>query len=103
MTIRSYQAIVTKYIGPSNTKGSRIKAKAAAGSLTVHLDFRRANSCDNALNIEDNHAKAAEALANKYKWRGVWYIGGMPDDTGYCFVSCDGANDTAAFTTYGEG
>ncbi len=94
MTIRSYQAIVTKYIGPSNTKGSRIKARAAAGSLTVHLD--------SALNIENNHAKAAEALANKYKWRGNWFMGGMPDDTGYCFVSCDEMPGTLAFTTQGE-
>ncbi len=93
MTFRSYQAIVTKYIGPSNTKGSRIKARSAAGSLTVHLD--------NALNIEDNHAKAAEALANKYKWPGEWHIGGMPDDTGYCFVCADIGNGPT-FVTYGE-
>lgn len=83
MTIRSYQAIVTKYIGPSNTKGSRIKATAAAGSITVHLDH--------ALNIEQNHAAAAQALANRFGWRGNWQMGGMPDDTGYCFVCSDDA------------
>lgn len=66
--IRAYQAIVTKYIGPSNTKGSRIKATAAAGSVTLHID--------NALNIEENHAKAAQALANKFKWRGNYTIQG---------------------------
>ena len=87
--IRSYQAIVTKYIGPSNTKGSRIKATAAAGSITVHLDH--------ALNIEENHAKAAEALANKFNWSGNYFMGGMPDDSGYCFVSSDNF-ETLAFT-----
>jgi hypothetical protein len=93
MSIRTYQAIVTKYIGPSNTKGSRIKAIAAAGSLTVHIN--------NALNIEDNHRNAAEALANKFKWRGAWYGGGMPDDTGYCWVSHD-MDDAPHFFTAGE-
>ena len=32
------QAIETKYFGPSNVKGSRIKATAQAGSVTVGYD-----------------------------------------------------------------
>jgi hypothetical protein len=91
--IRTYQAIITKYIGPSNTKGSRIKATAAAGSITLHLDH--------ALSTEENHAKAAEALANKFKWRGCWYGGGMPDDSGYCWVSAETSVEHA-FRTHGE-
>ena len=94
MKISTYQAIVTKYIGPSNTKGSRIKARAAAGSVTVHLDH--------SLNIENSHAKAAEALANKFKWRGAWYMGGMPDDAGYCFVNTENTSSDFAFITIGE-
>ena len=86
--MRSYQAIITKYFGPSNSKGSRINASAAAGSITIGLD--------NALNVERNHAKAAEALANKLGWPGDWHIGGMPSDTGYCFVAV-GDGDGAAF------
>jgi hypothetical protein len=92
-----YQAIVTKYIGPTNVRGSRVKATAAAGSVTL--------SWDCALNSEDNHAKAAEALANKYKWRGRWFGGGMPDDKGNVYVSAasvDLKNDVA-FVTLGEG
>lgn len=85
------QAITTKYIGPSNTKGSRIKATAAAGSITIHYD--------DSLNSERAHAKAAEALANKFKWKGSYYQGGMPNDSGYCFVHCE---DKPAFITYGE-
>ncbi len=54
------QAITTKYIGPTNTRGSRVKAQADAGSLTL--------SWDDALSIEENHSRAAHALANKYKW-----------------------------------
>jgi hypothetical protein len=73
-----YQAISTHYLPPTNVKGSRIKAKAYGGSLTVHLDH--------ALNIEANHAKAAKALAEKLGWQGEWYMGGTFHDCGYCFV-----------------
>lgn len=91
-SIRSYQAIITKYLPASNIKGSRIKASAAAGSITLHLD--------NALNAEANHAKAAEALANKFGWRGAWHIGGMPNDSGYCFV-CSEVGESPTFMTGG--
>lgn len=88
------QAIVTKFIGPTNHRGSRIKATAAAGSVTV--------SYNHALNIEANHAKAAEALANKFEWAGTWYQGGMPGDRGYCFVSGSPAETGFAFETVGR-
>ena len=78
------QAITTKYLGPTNVKGSRIKATCTAKSVTV--------SCDHALNIENNHAAAAGALAEKMGWSGKWYQGGMPDDSGYCFVCVDGGS-----------
>lgn len=68
------QAIVTKYFGPTNTRGSRIKASASAGSKTV--------SYDHALNIADNHAAAAKAFAEKMEWEGKWFGGGMPDGSG---------------------
>lgn len=72
------QAITTKFIGPTNVRGSRVKAKASAGSITLNWDH--------ALNVETNHARAAQALADKYNWNGQWFQGGMPDDSGYCFV-----------------
>jgi hypothetical protein len=50
------QAIVTKYIGPTNFRGSRIKATAAAGSITIPYEA--------ALNPTQNHDAAALALAN---------------------------------------
>lgn len=96
LTHRPVQAITTKYLSPTNVKGSRIKAQAAAGSLTIHIDH--------ALNIEHNHAKAAEALANKFKWRGQWFMGGMPNDTGYCFVCVNifGTQPEAVFSITGQ-
>lgn len=74
----TYQAITTKYIGPSNVRGSRVKATASAGSVTL--------SWDDALNIDDNHARAARALADKFGWRGIWHAGGLPKGNGNVFV-----------------
>ena len=90
MSLHPLQAITTKYLGPTNVKGSRIKASAARGSLTIHLDH--------ALSIENNHAAAAKALASKYSWRGNWFMGGLPSDDGYCFVCTDNF-EALAFTT----
>lgn len=94
-----FQAIVTKYIGPSNVRGSRVKARAAAGSVILHWD--------SSLNSEDNHSRAAQALANKFKWQGAWFGGGMPDDKGNVYVCVPGKTDCtvgfrAAFITEGE-
>ena len=52
-----FQAIVTKYLGPTNTRGSRVKATAYGGSITV--------SWDHAMNARENHQAACEALARK--------------------------------------
>lgn len=76
MNIR--QAIVTKYFGPGNVRGSRIKATASAGSVTV--------AYDHALNTDGNHAAAAKALATKFAWNGYWVGGGMPEGNGNVFV-----------------
>lgn len=71
------QAIITKYIGPTNYRGSRVKASASAGSVTLEWD--------NALNSDGNHAAAAQALCDKYGWTGEYAMGGT--ETGYVFVS----------------
>ena len=74
------QAISTKYLGATNYRGSRIKATSASGhSLTVDYD--------DALNGEENHARAARALTVKLNWTGKYYGGATKD--GYCFVYAD--------------
>ena len=84
------QAIVTKYFGPTTTRGSRIKASASAGSKTVHYDH--------ALNVADNHAAAAKAFAEKMQWSGQWFGGGMPDGNGNVYVCVNGKGaETLAF------
>ncbi len=54
------QAIVTKYHGPTNSRGSRISATAEAGRVYVE--------CDDALSIPQNHAAAARKMAHKFGW-----------------------------------
>jgi hypothetical protein len=78
-----YQAILTKFIGPSDRRGSRVKATAEAGSVTIDWNH--------ALNPERNHAAAARALALKYGWRAKYHGGGMPQGApyAYAFVAVD--------------
>jgi hypothetical protein len=81
------QAIVTKYLGPTNNRGARVKATADAGSITV--------SWDHALNADDNHESAAVALRAKLGWNddayGKLVGGGLPDGTGNCYVFVKGS------------
>jgi len=72
------QAITTKFLGPTNFRGSRIKARCEAGTLLV--------SWNHALDSEANHKGAALALVKKLGWKGRWVGGGLPDTTGYAFV-----------------
>lgn len=58
--INCRQAIETKYMSPTNFKGSRVKAECAAGSVMLHWDY--------ALNVEENHFKAAWELVKKLGW-----------------------------------
>lgn len=72
------QAITTKYLSPTNTKGSRIKATCGAGSITVYYDH--------SFNISENHDSACKALLSKLNWSGHYIGGGYSN--GYIYV-CD--------------
>ncbi len=82
MTVRNArlyrQAIETKYLGPTNMRGGRVKARSEAGSVTL--------SWDHSLNSDANHTKAAQALADKLGWSGDLWGGGHPDGRGCVFV-----------------
>jgi hypothetical protein len=78
-----YQAIVTKFHGPTNHKGSRVSATAEAGRIIL--------SWDHALNGSDNHAAAARALADSMGWTveagyPALVGGALPGNAGYAFV-----------------
>lgn len=79
-------AILTKYLGPTNSRGSRYKAMRGDGrpgdpSLTMVADDARSS--------EENHTLAAFALAQKMGWSGRWVGGGT--STGWAFVRVEGA------------
>lgn len=86
------QAIVTKHLGPTNTRGSRVKAIADAGHIVVHWNHR--------LGVVENHTAAAQALANKLGWLGEWSGGSIPG-SGFAFVNADKA-DTGFFVINGK-
>lgn len=88
------QGITTRYIGPSNTRGSRIKAIARKRDnwgpeqgLTVD---RR---CE--LSVEANHTRAAMACAKKLEWWGLWVGAGTHTQDGFHYVNL-GASLTPA-------
>jgi hypothetical protein len=72
-------AIRTKYIGPTNFRGSRVKVFTETQSLTLRWN--------DALSSEENHTGAARILAERLDWRrfGTFYRGSFKDD-GYVFV-----------------
>lgn len=51
------QAIITRFLGPTNFRGSRYKASCDAGTIIV--------SADHGLNAEQNHIAARAALCCK--------------------------------------
>lgn len=78
------QTISTQYYGPTDHRGSRVRAKASYAKTTVWYDW------DYRLSPEDNHKEAARQLIVKLEWDqllGDWVMGGT--EKGYIFVSTD--------------
>ncbi len=78
-------AISTKQLGPTNHRGTRIKASVAGSTDCVVIPY------DYALSRPANHAAAALALARTMGWPGDWAAGYSLD--GWTFVKiggCDG-------------
>ena len=74
------QAIRIVYLGPTNYHGSRYKATAQAGSLTIESDL--------SLNDEENARAACNALLKRLSWdssnglkgfAASWVSGFLPD------------------------
>jgi hypothetical protein len=73
------QAIQTRYHGPSNTRGSRISAKADAGRISIPYPHE--------LSGEACHRAAAEALCKKLGWDDAEkLVGGQLPNGDYAFV-----------------
>jgi len=52
------QAILTKYLAPTNSRGARIKASCERGNITVSYPYEMRNS--------DSHVFAAKKLVEKF-------------------------------------
>lgn len=85
------QAIVTKFLGPTNNRGSRVKASAFAGSIIVSWDYSKG--------VDDNHYAAALALALKLEWvteydlqKGNQHLigGSLPGGHGNAYIIAEG-------------
>ncbi len=75
------KAIMTKYAGPTNTRGSRITASDEDGNrITISYPYE--------LSGEAVHRKAAEALCSKMGWDGQLASGSLKN--GYVFVFTEG-------------
>lgn len=71
------KAISTKYIGPSNVRGARIKAyDLDNNAVIIPYPYE--------LSGEEVYRKAAEALRDKMGWTGDLIAGGTKE--GYVFV-----------------
>ena len=74
----SRQTIFTKWLGPTNHKGSRVKAYCDAGQVTVSWEY--------GSSVEENHKHAARTLAEKLGWYGEWHLGSAPQKEKASFV-----------------
>lgn len=73
------QAIVTRYLCPTDTLGARVKAKCEAGEKIVPWDYSR--------NVEENHTFAAHMLLETLGWfERNELIGGSAFNGGFVFV-----------------
>lgn len=71
-------AIVTKYLGASNTRGARITARAMGHWVTVPYDHSSGS--------EANHRRAADALVKKMAWEFAGKMISGELEHGYVFV-----------------
>lgn len=84
------QAIVTKYLGPTNTLPSRIRVAAQRGRKFVNYDC--------GLSAQENHRAAAIETVERYGWGGTWVCSGLPD--GASVRSCVAREDITADLSY---
>lgn len=81
MNLNIYQAIETRYVGPTNHRGFRVIATTPGG-------HRHVRQWDYSLGIEANHYAAAEALRAKLDWPAI--KAGGSTKAGYAFITSAG-------------
>ena len=71
------QAIVTRYLAPTNHRGARIVVQAVAGRKVYNWNYE--------LGVEENHTQAARQFAAHYHWDYAFKGGQLPNGD-YAFV-----------------
>ena len=72
------QAILTKHVAPTDSKGSRFKASCEAKTIYV--------AYDHTLGLEENHTAAAKNLCELLGWETRLVSGALPGNLGYAHV-----------------
>ncbi len=90
------QGITTKYLGPTNSRGSRVKAIARKTDPWLGAEISLTDNWDCASNSEENHTRAAQMLATKLELSGLWVAGGAPDNSGNMYVCHDWPADVVS-------
>ncbi len=72
------QAITTKYYGPGNVRGARIKAQTESG-IKVWVSYDHGS--------DNPHRDAAVALCRKLGWHGTLCEGGTREGSVFVFVT----------------
>ena len=87
------KAISTKYIGPTNHRGARIKATDHDGNFVTV-------SYTHELSTDGEHDRAALALLQKMGWPGRWVRGSFAGGRGNVYV-CDAGGQSSQIEIVG--
>lgn len=76
------QAITTKFIAPTNTRGSRVQVKSWLGTTYSSWDHAQDSTENHLAAVRDHLDKKASATAPVFPAA----AGSLPDSTGYCVI-----------------
>lgn len=83
------QALSTRYLGPTDHRGARVKVSAERGSVVVPWD--------DALDTAANHCRAALRALERWEWSGRWVGGSSTSNPrGFIFVCVPGTRGAAS-------
>lgn len=74
------QTIETRYYGPTNRLGSRVRAWTSGGGPSVWLDW------DLEANREENYMRAARLLKERMGWSGTMAGGDVKNGMVFVFI-----------------
>ncbi len=67
------QSIITRYLGPTNTKPSHMSATSSSGMLRKRWPYMH------EYGDVENHSKIAAQFAKEFKWPGKWQGAALND------------------------